>query len=106
MVATDAYVAAVNDLDQIVMVAKLRRFEEFEDEAIAELITWLQDYPDNLKAIARGRYCSGLLRWGDSNWAEHSTDDLVVEASEELADGVVYLVELLQRKKYGEQPEA
>lgn len=106
MVACAGPVDTMNDLDQIIMVAKLERFKEFEEQAIADLIEWLQDYPSGLRAIARGRYVSGLLRWGDSNWAQHSTDDLMLEASEELADGIVYLVELMQRQKYGEQPPA
>lgn len=101
MAARADSMGAVSELDHIVMDQKLKRFMEFEQEAVPYLIEWLQHHPEGLIAMARGRYVAGLLRWGDSNWGEHTADDLMVEASEELADGIVYLVEVLQRQKYG-----
>lgn len=101
MAARSSSMDAVSELDHIVMDQKLKRFMEFEDMAVPYLVEWLQHHPAGLIAIARGRYMSGLLRWGDSNWGTLTVDDLMVEASEELADGIVYLVEILQRQKYG-----
>lgn len=85
----------MNEIDHAILAAKLRHHDTYAQGAIDYLIEWLQQYPEELLAIARGRYVIGHIRWGDSNWASLSTDDLVAEASEELADGIAYIARKL-----------
>lgn len=95
----------VSELDHIVMDAKLKRHDKLSRAAVDYLIHWLQEYPEELIAIAKGRHVTGHLLYGDRNYAEWDIDRLAKETAEELADGINYTVEVLSRQQYGVRPE-
>ena len=88
----------MNELDHIILDAKLKRYDEFSQAAVDYLVSWLQEYPEELIAVARGRHIMGHLRWGDKNWGEYSEDDLLAETGEELGDAIVYIARMLWLK--------
>jgi hemerythrin len=75
--------------------AKLERHEQYAAQAVAELVAWLQDHPQDLIAVARGRHVTGHLLYGDRNYAEWDRDRLRKEIAEELADAINYGVRLI-----------
>lgn len=85
----------MNELDHIILDAKLKRFDQFAPAAVALIAAWMQEHPEGLIAIARGRHAAGHLRWGDKNWGEYGEDDLLAETGEELADAIVYIARML-----------
>lgn len=94
----------VNEFDHIVLDAKLRRHDEFSQDAIEHLVMWMTEYPEEIIAVARGRHVQGHILYGDRNYKEWSDERLQSETMEEIADGVNYFVEILQRRKYGQRP--
>lgn len=95
----------VSELDHIVMDAKLKRHDKLAKASVDYLIAWLQDYPEELIAIAKGRHVTGHLLYGDRNYAEWDDDRLAKETAEELADGINYTIEVLSRQLYGSRPD-
>lgn len=70
--------------------AKLRIFDRHARQAVAELIEWLQQHPNDLIAVARGRHVTGHYRFRDRGLFEHDLDGLRGETAEEIADAIVY----------------
>lgn len=89
----------MNDLDHIILDAKLKQHEIWAPPAVEMIIEWLQRYPDELIAMARGRHVYGHFRFGDRNYAEYDQDRLIAEAAEEGADWINYLALWLRREE-------
>jgi len=89
----------MNEIDHVILDAKLKRHEEWTPKAVEMMIAWLHEHPDELIAMARGRHVWGHFRFGDRNYAEYDQDRLIAEAAEELADCVNYLALYLRRQE-------
>jgi hypothetical protein len=76
---------------------KLLAHDEFAEGAVAYLIDWLQNEPEPLLAMARGRHAEGHYRHGDTLMFEYDQRTLKAEAAQELADAVCYLALFLRR---------
>lgn len=70
--------------------AKLEVFDEHANQAVDELIAWLDQCRDDLIAVARGRHVTGHYLYGDVNFKEWGRRRLRKETAEELADAIVY----------------
>ena len=90
--------APVNELDHIILDAKLKQHEEWAHRAVEMMIAWLREHPEEIIAMARGRHVWGHYVYGDRHYAEYDQDRLIAEAAEELADGVNYLSLYLRRQ--------
>ena len=75
--------------------AKLEVFDQHADQAIDELLAWLDWRRGDLVAVARGRHVTGHYLYEDANFAEWDSRRLRKEASEELADAIVYMTRLI-----------
>lgn len=71
--------------------AKLELFDKHAAAALDEIRDWLDNHPDELLVIARGRHVEGHYRFGDKGLFEYGHMELKAEASQELADAIVYL---------------
>lgn len=76
---------------------KLDAHDEFAAGAVKYLIDWLQDEPEPLLAMARGRHAEGHYRYGDTLMFEYSQEELKAEAAQEIADAICYVSLLLRR---------
>lgn len=76
---------------------KLEAHDQFAESAVKFLIDWLQDEPEPLLAMARGRHAEGHYRFGDTLMFEHSQNTLRAEAAQELADAICYIALFLRR---------
>lgn len=94
----------MDEIDRVVIDAKLKRYDEFSGRAVTVLLEWLAEFPEELVAVARGRHVTGHIMYGDRNYAAWDHDRLLKETAEELADAINYVVEILQRSKYGQRP--
>jgi hypothetical protein len=88
----------VNELDHIILDAKLKTHEVWAPAAVDFLIAWMQEHSNELIAMARGRHVWGHYIHGDRNYAEYNQDRLIAEAAEELADGINYISLYLRRQ--------
>jgi hypothetical protein len=79
---------------------KLASFDEYADEAVAELIMWLGQHGDDLIALARGRRVWGHYMYENRNFLEYDEPRLLAEAAEELADAINYIA--LRQEKLGQ----
>lgn len=98
MVAGTDTLVPVNDLDHIILGAKLKQHAEWASSAVEMIIAWLQTHPEELITLARGRHVYGHYRYGDRNFAEYDQDRLIAEAAEEIADCINYLALYLHRE--------
>lgn len=76
---------------------KLEQHDEFAQAAINHLIEWLQNEPEPLLAMARGRHAEGHYRYGDKLMFEYTQAELDAEAAQEIADAICYLSLKLRR---------
>jgi hypothetical protein len=88
--------ALAEDLD-----AKLDVFDRYAHQAVAELIGWLTEHPEDLIALARGRHIDGHYRYGDGNFLEYDDGRLRAETAEEIADAIVYRSRQIKRRVEG-----
>lgn len=70
---------------------KLASFDLHAEAAVDELLAWIERDRAALIAAARGRLVEGHYRYGDNLMYEYSTDELLAEASQEVADAINYL---------------
>lgn len=70
--------------------AKLADFDDHADDAVDDLIDWLEEHRDDLIAVARGRHVTGHYLYEDRNFAEYDIPRLRKETADELADAIVY----------------
>lgn len=77
---------------------KLATFDRLADRARDELVRLLTDEWEYVKRMAAGRHANGHFLFGDSLMYEYDQPRLLVEAVEELADGINYTVVRLSRE--------
>lgn len=83
----------MTDLDR-----KLADLDRFRLAAVQFLIDWLREDMHPLASAARGRQVEGHYRYRDSLMYEYGQDELLAEASQELADAINYIALRLSRE--------
>lgn len=78
--------------------AKLALFDLHADQAVDEIIEWLQTSRSDLVALARGRHVEGHYRYGDGNFLEWDDGELRAQWAQEVADAIVYGSRLCARR--------
>ena len=91
----------MNELDHIILNAKLKQHEIWAPKAVAYISEWLATYSEELIAMARGRHVWGHYMYGDRNYAEYNQDRLIAEGAEEGADWINYMSLWLKREYEG-----
>lgn len=77
---------------------KLEHLDQFRIAAVYYLIDWLREDMHPLAHQARGRQVEGHYRYRDSLMYEYGQDELIAEASQELADAINYIALRLSRE--------
>jgi hypothetical protein len=73
------------------LAEKLESFDQHAGAAVDALLEWIARDRDALIAAARGRLVEGHYRYGDRLMYEYTVDELLAEASQEVADAINYL---------------
>lgn len=80
---------------------KLAVFDEYAKEAVDYIIDWFTNHRSDLIALARGRHVEGHYRYGNKNFLEWSTEEILAQAAQEGADKIVYVSRVLYRNATG-----
>jgi hypothetical protein len=77
------------------MDTRIAEFDHFAALAVEDLIDWLREAPEALIATARERLVLGFDNYSDGPMFKMGITRLGIEASEELADAIVYIARQL-----------
>lgn len=72
------------------MIEKLAEFDGYVDDAFDDLLNFIVDHEEAIKAVARARLVTGHFIHGESLMYEFTPGRLDRERTEEIADAINY----------------